>query len=119
MLHETQGRVIQIDNEITGEGRAGTWVKQEFTIETQEQFAKKIHFSAWGEKTYFLRDIQSGDQLKITFTIESREYNQRWYTDLRLFKLEKIGTDTVANSVVEQPVMIPDFPPPPEDDLPF
>jgi hypothetical protein len=121
MLFDVQGRVSQIEKEITGEGKAGTWTKQDLIVETQEQYSKKMHFSAWGEKSFFLKDLLEGDQVKISFTIESREFNQRWYTDLRIFKLEKMNAATpTQNEPTNAP---PSFQEPqipqPEDDLPF
>jgi hypothetical protein len=50
MAHELTGKVLQVLPEQTGTGRNGQWSRQDFIVETQEQFPKKVCFSAWGDK---------------------------------------------------------------------
>ncbi len=88
MALDVTGKLFKILPEVTGAGKNGNWVKQEFVIETMEQYPKKACFSVWGDKVASLKGIQLGDQIKISFNIESREYNERWYTDLRAWKIE-------------------------------
>ncbi len=88
MALELIGTLVKVLPEQTGSGRNGQWVKQDFVIETQEQYPKKACFSAWGDKAQELKQIALGDKLKITFSVESREYNERWYTDLRAYRIE-------------------------------
>jgi hypothetical protein len=57
-------------------------------VETQEQYPKKACFSAWGDRTADLKQFALGDKLKVTFSVESREYNDRWYTDLRAYRID-------------------------------
>ena len=89
MAHELSGRIIQILPEQTGTGKNGQWSKQDFVIETEEQYPKKVCFSAWGEKVAQVKALQADARVKVSFNIESREYNGRWYTDLRIWKIEK------------------------------
>lgn len=95
MALEITGKLYKVLPEVTGAGKNGSWVKQEFILETTEQYPKKVCCSAWGEKVS-IKGYQLGDELKVSFNIESREYNERWYTDLRAWKIEgqKTGTDT-------------------------
>ena len=89
MALEITGKLYKILAEQTGTGKNGNWVKQEFVIETAEQYPKKICCSAWGDKVEVLKNFQPGDQMKVSFNLESREYNERWYTDIRAWKIEK------------------------------
>jgi hypothetical protein len=57
-------------------------------VETQEQYPKKVCFSAWGDKVSILKSFKTEDTVKVSFNIESREFNGRWYTDLRVWKIE-------------------------------
>jgi len=74
----------------TGTGKNGQWKKQEFIVETEGQFPKKVCVSIWGDKINDSQ-LQIGNHLKIDFDIESREYNGRWYTDVKAWKIELAG----------------------------
>ena len=93
MALEITGKVINVLAEQTGSGKNGTWVKQDFVIETNEQYPKKVCCAAWGDKVAIVKGLTIGDQVKVSFNIESREYNERWYTELRAWKIE-IGAGT-------------------------
>lgn len=64
------------------------WQKQEFVIETDDQYPKKICSSLWGDKVDQLAQFNIGDPIKLSIDIESREYQGRWYTDIRTWKIE-------------------------------
>jgi hypothetical protein len=93
MSFEVEGKVIKILPEQKGEGRNGTWVKQDFVIETEGDYPKKICFSSWGDKTEIVKKLSIGNIVKIVFSAESREYNEKWYTDLRAFRIEYANND--------------------------
>lgn len=72
----------------TGVSKAGNnWSKQEYVLETQENFPKKVHFDFFGDRANQY-DLQEGQMVKLSFDIESREYNGRWYTSIRGWKAE-------------------------------
>lgn len=71
----------------TGTGKNGEWKKQDIIVETNGQYPKKICISVWGDKTNSAI-LQEGNLLKIDFDIESREYNGKWYTDVKAIKIE-------------------------------
>ncbi len=114
---EIEGKLIQILPEQTGSGQRGNWIKQDFVLETSEQYPKKICFSAWGDKTDALKQMVPGETVIVSFNPESREYNGKWYTDLRAWKIVKSSNVKKEESVT--PPFFEDIPPPEEDDLPF
>ena len=59
-------------------------------METEGQFPKKICISIWGDKINESQ-LKIGNNLKIDFDIESREYNSKWYTDVKAWKIEVVG----------------------------
>ena len=71
-----------------------------------------------------LNNVSEGDQLQVAVNIESREYNSRWYTDVRAWKIDRVAGDDPPPGM-EVPDEIGELPPPePEsgdttDDLPF
>ena len=122
---EITGKLAQVLPEQSGQGRNGTWVKISFILETQDQYPKKVCIDAWGDKVDLVKSFQSGDLLKVDFDVESREYNGRWYTNVKAWRLEKQGQG--ASAAPENPPL-PDFDEPtstsedsyePTDDLPF
>ncbi len=91
MALEFEGNLVKVLSEVTGQGKNGAWVKQEFVLETEDQYPKKACFSAWGDKAADLKTFSLGEKLRVTFSVESREYNERWYTDLRAFRIDQVG----------------------------
>ena len=79
MSLEIEGKVVNILQEQTGEGKNGKWVKQDFVIETSDQYPKKVCFTTWGDKAAEVKKLNMGDNLVVSFNAESREYNQKWY----------------------------------------
>ena len=83
-----------------GTGKNGEWKKQDIIVETDGQYPKKVCISIWGDKNNE-GQLQIGNLLQIDFDIESREYNGRWYTDIKAWKIEVADgssnkTETVA-----------------------
>jgi hypothetical protein len=103
MSLEVTGRIIKIMPEVTGQGKNGTWKKQEFVVETAEQFPKKICMSVWGEKSDALKNFKLGEYVKASINIESREFNERWYTDIRAWRLQaSTASDSSAGGQNEE-----------------
>ncbi len=110
------GNVIELLQEQTGQGRNGTWRKREFILETQDQYPKKICIVQWGDEIDSA-GLKVGDNITASIDVQSREYNGKWYTDVKAWKIEK-GS---GNSSTDMP-SIEDMPAPPQfedDDLPF
>jgi hypothetical protein len=119
---EIIGKVAQLLPLVTGQGRNGEWRKQEFVLEIAEgQFPKKICFSLWGDKID-QAGLRVGENAKVFFDLESREYNGRWFTEAKAWRVEKQGA---AAPVQTSSPQMPSDPPasfnaaPVEDDLPF
>ena len=88
MSLEIIGKLIKVMNPVTGDGKNGSWTKQEFILETFDQYPKKVCCSVWGDKVDALRRFQVGDDVRASINLESREYNERWYTEIRAWKLD-------------------------------
>jgi hypothetical protein len=74
----------------TGTGKNGPWKKQDIIVETEATYPKKICISIWGDKID-ASQLLPGNNLKIDFDLESREFNNRWYTDVKAWKIELAG----------------------------
>lgn len=117
---EIQGKVTDLLKEQTGEGRNGTWRKREYVIETGDQYPKKICFNMWGDKIDQF-PVKEGDSVTVHFDLESREFNGKWYTDVKAWKIENLAGGTSQLPPLPEQGAAPEFnaPPPGEDDLPF
>lgn len=117
---ELKGKIVQLLDLQTGEGKNGTWKKQEYIIETTDsKYPKKVCISVWGDKIDQFA-LQNGDDVVASIEVESREFNGRWYTNVQAWRIEK-GQNTGMNQ--EAPMNeVPDFIANADeetDDLPF
>ena len=85
---EISGRLVQVLPEQSGDGKNGRWVKCDFVIETQEKYPKKVCITAWSDMVETVKNMATDTELKVSFDISSREYNSRWYTDVKAWKIE-------------------------------
>lgn len=86
---EVKGKIIAVLPERTGVSKAGnSWKAREYVLETLENYPKKVHFDFFGDKADQF-PLSVGDVITLSFDIESREYNGRWYTSIRGWKAEK------------------------------
>lgn len=124
MSLEITGRVSQILQEVTGQGRNGEWKKQEFILETEEQYPKKVCIEAWGDKSDIVKGLNQGEKVTASINVESREFNGRWYTNVRAWRIEKVQ-DEAAPGEIPPPPSEGDFHTSPasasseDEDLPF
>lgn len=123
MAVEIVAKLLQKFPVQSGTSARGGWSKQEFLVETEDTYPKKICMNVWGdEKVRELSSLNDGETYRFSLNIESREYNQRWYTDIRAWKIDKIdvskSTDpaSVAPAYYEEPISNLGSE---DDDLPF
>lgn len=122
------GQVVQILDEQSGEGRNGPWRKQEFILETEGQYPNSICVVQWGDDIDKF-GVQEGERLTAHIDIRSREYQGRWYTDVKAWRVEREqaagegpgapgapGTQGVGPGA---PGASGELPPLEDDDLPF
>ncbi|GAB1448120.1 MAG: DUF3127 domain-containing protein [Bacteroidetes bacterium] len=125
MALDVTGKIILLLPETSGQSKAGKpWVKQEFVLETQEQYPRKICIGLMGDKVQELKKYGVGMEVKVSLNIESREYNGKWYTNVNGWKIEALGNaPSYSNQAPEttfhadpEPQFTPDST---TDDLPF
>ncbi len=93
MALEIEGKIISKLPVQNGTSARGPWSKQEFVIEYQEgNYPTQVCMNVWGEeKVKDLAQFQGGETVKVSFNLSSREYNGRWYSDIRAWKIERVG----------------------------
>ncbi len=126
---EITGKIIAVLPERGGISKTGNeWKMQEYVLETHEQYPRKMCFNVFGADKIAQFNIQAGEEMTVSFDINAREYNGRWYNDIRAWKVERGVAPAVATAApyeaapqVNAPkVSAPDFSAQNEtDDLPF
>ena len=104
MAIELNAKIIKKLAVESGTSAKGDWSKQDFIVETQEQFPKKVCMNVWGkEKIEELAKFNEGSSIKASLNIESREFNNRWYTEIRAWKIEAVGDSGTAQAQDDMP----------------
>jgi len=119
---DISGKLVQTLPTQTGMGKNGEWKKCSFIIETTDKFPKKICIIAWKDLVDQVSQLQVGTDLKVSFDVESREYNGKWYTDVKAWKIASEGggqSNPSYQSRSEAPMPMREPPAVGTDDLPF
>ncbi len=123
MSLKIKGTIKQILKAESGVSRAGNeWKKQEFIVETNEQFPKKVCFTLFNDKLSLVDNLNEGQEVEVSFNLESREYNGKWFHNINAWKIDKAGTGGYEQDSPPE-YRLEDIPPEPadsdEDGLPF
>ena len=102
----------------TGTGKNGQWKKQDIIVETDGTYPKKVCISIWGDKINE-SVLKIGSQLDISFDVESREYNSKWYTDVKAWKIEAAGAAKSGTSIADGQEYFDEGQMENKEDLPF
>ncbi|MBR2638545.1 MAG: DUF3127 domain-containing protein [Bacteroidaceae bacterium] len=125
---EITGKIIAVLPERGGISKTGNeWKMQEYVLETtQEQYPRRVCFNVFGADKIAQFNIQIGETMTVSFDINAREYNGRWYNDIRAWRVERGEATAPVATPVSQPVVnapkvsAPDFSAQNDaDDLPF
>ena len=131
---EIIGKVVRLGNLTEGTSARGPWRKQELIIETEEQYPRTVCLICWTNQIEEIQKFAPGQTIKAQIEISSREFNGKWYTDVRVWRFDPVGAQAPAPAAgaAAQPMSHPTPPPavptqefyPPAgddstDDLPF
>ena len=87
---EIVGKIIQVLPLQEGVGRNGNpWKLQGYVLETIENYPRKVHFEVFGEDRIKNNPCAIDQIVTVSFDIESREFNGRWYTSIRAWKIQQ------------------------------
>jgi len=108
-----QGRIYKVFPVQTGTSSRGEWMKQDFIFEYFEQpsdrYADRVLLSVMNDriKEY---DLHEGDEVIIGFGHNTREYQGRYFNDVRMYHFEKVKqvkataqTSPTENGQAQQP----------------
>ena len=99
---EVSGKIIQVLPLQSGISKTSgnPWQLQAYVLETQEQYPRKVHFEIFGEDRIKNNACEMDELVTVSFDIESREFNGKWYTSIRAWKVQKgiVGEATAATT---------------------
>lgn len=110
---EIVGKIIQAlpVQQGTSAKTGNAWKIASYVLETQEQYPRKVCFEVFGEDRINNNPCKVDDVVTVSFDIESREFNGRWYTSIRAWKIQQgvVTTDGAAAPAAPQaaPVAAP------------
>lgn len=107
---EITGKVIQKQDIQSGTSAATgkTWQSITFIIETIENYPRKVAIELFGEQRIKDNPVEIDQVYTISFDLESREFNGRWYTSARAWKVqEPASTDQSSTSNSQQAAIPP------------
>jgi hypothetical protein len=110
---ELAGRVIAVLEARSGLAKStgNPWMTQDYVIETHEDYPRRMVFNVFGEEKIKQLNIQLGEEINVFFDINAREYQGRWYNDIRAWRVDRVtpgevpapGVAPVAQTFAGQP----------------
>lgn len=93
--------VLQVKQGVTAKGE---WASQEYVLETNEQYPKKVCFEVFGKDRIQKNALLIGDEVEIMVNIDAREFNGRWYNTVRAWSVKRLNVsqDTTAVNIPKQ-----------------
>lgn len=119
-----EGTVLTVLPVVKGTNARGEWIKQEVIFEQPGEFNRKICVGFWGDKAAEAGTLRPGEVVNISANVESREFNGRWYTDVRAWRMTRKAPAAAAPAPDALPSLDAFVPEEPTDskevdDLPF
>jgi hypothetical protein len=99
-----KGEILQLLPLQTGEGKNGQWKRQQIIVETDGSYPKKICISVWGN---LINEglLKLGNTLVFFVELESKEFNSKWYTDIKAWKMELVD---VGQTLPDLSISVPE-----------
>ena len=122
---EFEGVVYKILPATKGTSARGDWQRQEVIFELPQEFSRKICVIFFNKESDVAR-LREGMVCTVSVNIESREYNGKWYTDVRAWRVQPKEETAAAPAMPDMPPFTeepayaaPAAPMTEVDDLPF
>ncbi len=102
---ELAGKVIKVLEARKGVSKStgNPWMMQDYVIETHENFPRRMVFNVFGEDKIKQFNIQEGEEINVFFDINAREYNGRFYNDIRAWRIDRVQPGQAPEPPAAQP----------------
>lgn len=81
---------------VTGQGARGEWKKQDVIFDLPGEFSRKLCVGFWNDRAADAAGLRPGDRVALSVNVESREYNGRWYTEVRAWRMSRMDGTAAA-----------------------
>lgn len=108
-----EGKIIQVLPLQGGVSKTSgkEWALQAYVLETLENYPKKVHFEVFGDDRIKANPCGVDDIVSVDFDIESREFNGRWYTSIRAWRVVDAAlTQDAPKEEVQEVDLLADMP---------
>ena len=126
---ELSGKIIAVlpAREGVAKSSGNPWKIQEYVLETHDQYPRKMCFNVFGADKIDQFNIQVGEEVTVSFDIDCRQWQDRWFNDIRAWKIERVGAQVPTAQPMNEAVSFPPASAAPvdfsagdeKDDLPF
>lgn len=99
---EINGTIYKSLDTKQGTSAKGPWLIRNFVIQTMGQYPQLLAIEVANEKGDILKSLKKGDEVKIHFDLNGREYNGKFYVSIKAFKIEAV-TDTGVSAPKAKP----------------
>ena len=105
---ELTGKIIAVLEPRSGVSKNGNnWKVQEYVLETHDQYPRRMCFDIFGDEKIQQFNIQAGEELTVSFDIDAREWQGRWFNSIRAWKVDRVAQGAGA----QMPPQAAPFPP--------
>ncbi|MDE6482616.1 MAG: DUF3127 domain-containing protein [Rikenellaceae bacterium] len=98
--------VYKLLDVVGGTSARGQWQKRDVVFDMLDEYNNKLCITFFGDKMNEVAMLAPGDKVTVSFNISSREYNGRWFTEARGWRVRP-----VPGSQPEQPAPASSMPP--------
>lgn len=108
---ELTGKIIAVLPERSGVSpRTGNeWRMASYVLETMDQYPRKMVFEVFGADRIAQLNVQLGETMTVSFDIDAREYQGRWFNSIRAWKVDRNTNPAPAGMPFDSAAGIPPF----------
>ena len=111
---EFEGIVYKILPATSGTSARGEWKRQDVVFELPQEFSRKICVTFFN-KEHDVAQLHEGQAFIVSVNVESREYNGRWYTDVRAWRVQPKQAEAPQQQYAAPAAPATPYAPPVED----
>lgn len=90
---EITGKIIAVlpPKQGVSQSTGNAWMCQDYVLETQEMYPKKVCFNVFGAEKIQEMNIQLGETLTVSLEINANEYQGKWYNQVKGWKVVRVS----------------------------
>jgi len=94
MAFEQEGTVHKI---FDTESKTDSFQAREFVIKLDGNYPQFIKFQLTQDRCDLINNFKEGDQIKVSFDLRGREWNEKYFTNLNAWRVEAVQAQAEAS----------------------